>query len=174
MMNQDAIETAIRQATEEVFSTMLAMEATAGQAYSEKKCPGPSDGLISVIGLAGSWVGTGSICCSGESACKISSAMMMSEYSEVSEDVLDAIAEVTNMIVGNFKTVAENHLGPLGLSVPTVIYGLNFTARSASRETWTVVPFRFGERGHMDVKICLTPNRGLSHLIPAGAATQRK
>lgn len=174
MMNQDVIVTTIRQATEEVFTTMLGMDATAEDAYMEKSSPGPSDGLISVIGLAGSWVGTGSICCSGESARKISAAMMMSEYTDVCDEVLDAIAEITNMIIGNFKTVAETHLGPLGLSVPTVIYGLNFTARSAGKETWTVVPFHFSGGERIEVKVCLAPNRGLSHMIPAGAAAHRK
>ena len=32
-------------------------------------------------------------------------------------------------------------LGPMGLSIPTVIYGRNFTTRSVGRSEWTVVPF---------------------------------
>ena len=40
--------------------------------------------------------------------------------------MLDAVAEVTNMIIGNVKTVLESRLGAMGLSTPTVIYGRNF------------------------------------------------
>jgi chemotaxis protein CheX len=44
----------------------------------------------------------------------------MTEASSVDEDVLDAVAEITNMIIGSVKTDLEGELGPLGLSIPTV------------------------------------------------------
>ena len=67
------------------------------------------------------------------------------------------------MIFGNFKTTAETYLGPLGLSIPTVIHGLTFSARTAGKERWIVVPFACGADA-LDVKVCLTPNRGLPHM----------
>ena len=99
----------------------------------------------------------------------ISSAMLGMEYTEVGEDVLDAIAEMGNMIIGGFKTVAEDHLGPLGLSIPTVIYGLSFSARSAGKEKWIVVPFRCSG-DTLELRICLTRNRILAH--PAAVETR--
>ena len=66
-------------------------------------------------------------------------------------------------VVGSFKTIAETYLGPLGLSIPTVIYGLNFSARTAGKEQWITVPFTCGEEA-LDVKVCLTPNRGLPRM----------
>jgi chemotaxis protein CheX len=166
MMDAAEVVDAIRSVTGEVFTTMLGIDVEAGEHFTERTSPGPSDGVISVIGLAGQWVGTGSICCSPQAACAVASAMLATEYAEVSDDVLDAMSELTNMIIGNFKTAAESKLGPLGLSIPTVIYGCNFTARSAGKETWTVVPFRFA--GHdLVVKICLAPNRGLTQFTLA-------
>ena len=41
----------------------------------------------------------------------------------MNEEVLDAMAQLTNMIVGSVKVELESKLGPLGLSVPTVVYG---------------------------------------------------
>ena len=70
---------------------------------------------------------------------------------------MDAVAEVTNMIIGNVKTTLETELGPLALSIPTVVFGRNFTARSASSEEWVVVPFDV-EGSRLDVKLCLTQN----------------
>ena len=67
---------------------------------------------------------------------------MMSEYSSVTDEVLDAVAELTNMIIGNLKTALEEHLGPMGLSIPTVIHGRNFTSRTVGTQDWTIVPFR--------------------------------
>ncbi len=163
-MEQLDVVNAIRSATENEFSTMLGLPVAPGYPYTEFNPPLPRDGIIAVIGMAGVWVGSGSICCSGQTACLMSSQMLGIECPpEVNEDVLDAMSEITNMIVGGFKTAAEAYLGALGLSLPTVIYGLSFSARTAGKEQWTVVPFT-GREVSLEVKICLTPNRGLSHL----------
>jgi chemotaxis protein CheX len=163
MMEQEQIVAAVRSSTLEVFSTMLSLEVTNGDPRTEVNAPGPSDGIIAVIGLAGAWVGTASLCCGAPMACRISSSMLGMEYTEVNEDVLDAISEIANMIFGNFKTTAETYLGPLGLSIPTVIYGLSFSARTAGKEKWIVVPFVCGD-DTLELKVCLTPNRGLAHM----------
>jgi chemotaxis protein CheX len=60
------------------------------------------------------------------------------------------------MIIGNFKNEMEMHLGNLGLSIPTVIFGRNFVARSAAENDWIVVPFDCGGEV-MTVKVCLAP-----------------
>ena len=96
----------------------------------------------------------GRLPCPSAVACRLASRFLMSEFDSVDDEVLDAFGELTNMIIGNFKTEVEHHLGPMGLSIPTVIYGRNFSTRSLGREEWTVVPFRCGE-DHLNVKVCL-------------------
>jgi chemotaxis protein CheX len=161
MMEQAQVVDAVGSSAIEVFSTMLGLEGTVGEPREEVIAPGPSDGIISVIGLAGAWVGTASLSCDAGTACRMASSMLGVEYAEVDEDVLDAISEITNMIFGNFKTIAETYLGLLGLSIPTVIYGLKFSARTAGKEKWIVVPFAC-QNDLVELKICLTPNRGLT------------
>src|SRR6202035_32795 len=104
-LSQDELVEAIRGATNEVFTTMLSLEITAGEVFVEKEEAVPSSGVVSLIGLAGSWVGSGSMACSAACAAKIASALLMAPYTAIDEDVLDAVAEVTNMIIGNVKTV---------------------------------------------------------------------
>lgn len=65
------------------------------------------------------------------------------------------MGEVTNMVIGNFKLAVEDYLGPMGMSIPMVIYGRNFTARSLDTANWIVVPFKC-EAGEMEVKVCLS------------------
>jgi chemotaxis protein CheX len=144
--------------TRDVFATMLGMEVTAGDPYVEHEPPNPTEGVVALIGLTGQWVGTGSLFCSASFACQISALMLMTEFESVCEDVLDAVAEVINMIIGNVKTGLEEQLGPMGLSIPTVFYGKNFTARCAGEGEWTVFPFLNGE-DRLDVKIHLAPDR---------------
>ena len=169
MMDQPAVVKALRDAARNVFTTMLELDLADAGAYVEKIPPGPSAGVIAVIGMAGQWICTGSLLCSATLARRLSGKLLMAEFDDVSEEVLDAMAEVTNMIIGSFKNSAEPYLGPLGLTIPTVIYGMQFLARSAEKENWTVIPFRCGEE-YLIVKLLVTPNRGFSHLAPHFAA----
>jgi chemotaxis protein CheX len=157
-LSQEELVQAIRMATDEVFATMLNLSVLAGDVFVEKEEAVPSSGVVSLIGLAGSWVGSGSLACSAACACKIASALLMAPYPAIDEDVLDAVAEVTNMIIGNVKTALESRLGAMGLSTPTVIYGRNFQTRSTGNQKWTVVPFTFGGEDRMCVQVCIAPN----------------
>src|SRR5271165_5717303 len=156
MMDSDQIVSDIRAASEEVFTTMLGTELHFARSYSDKGPSHPLDGVICLIGLAGEWTGTGTTSCSAEFACQIASKMLMADYTVVDADVLDAVAEIANMILGNVKTALERSLGAMGMSIPTAIYGKNFLAKSFGDETWTVVVFDCaGQR--LEVKLFIKP-----------------
>ncbi len=145
----------VHTAAHEVLSTMLDMHVEAGEPYHENAPPGSSEGVVSFLGLAGAdWAGTGCLRCSSACACQLASRFLMAEYDAVNDDVLDAFAELTNMIIGNFKNDLEHRVGPTGLSLPTVIHGRNFATRSLRTEDWIVVPFRNGDC-LLEIKICL-------------------
>ena len=173
--NQDKLVASVRQATADVFGTMLDLAVEEEPAYVESVAAEISEGVVSLIGLAGDWVGTGSIACGSQLACVFSSKLLMSEYDQVNEDVMDAVAEITNMIVGNVKTAIEEDLGPMGLSIPTVVFGHEFKTRSVGQAQWVVVPFRSGTERFL-VRICLVPgSSGKGHhsvhghaALPAG------
>lgn len=160
-MDTDRIVQAVAAATGEVFSTMLATEAALGEPYTERM-PEVSDGVVAFIGLAGRWTGTGMVSCAPALACRLASQLLGTEYAPggeaVNEDVLDAVAEIANMIIGNAKNVLEEELGPMGMSIPTVIFGRNFTTRSVGQGDWIVVPFDCGGE-KLQVRICLAPAR---------------
>ncbi|MGP8247561.1 MAG: chemotaxis protein CheX [Bryobacteraceae bacterium] len=156
---KDLIINCIQQSTLQVFSTMLGEELLPAGVTTERDTPDVRDGVVSFVGLAGSWAGTGSITCSPALACKICAQMLMTEAAAVNEEVLDAVAEITNMIIGNVKTDLEPHLGLLGLSVPTVVYGHNFKTRNAGHAEWVVTRFAWGEET-LTVKLNLTPQDG--------------
>ena len=169
-MNQELLVKSVVSAATDVFSMMLGLEITPGKAFIEKSAPTETERVVALIGLAGTWIGTGMISCSPEFACKISSLMLMTELDSVSEDVLDAMAEMANMIFGNVKTELEEQLGGLGLSIPTVIFGRNFATRSVGQQSWIVVPIQAGE-DVMELKICLEKNHdhksaGRPHMRP--------
>ena len=115
--------------TTEVFQTMLGMEAQSGEHFVEDPGKGLTMGVIGIIGLVGEWTGTAVVSCSSPLACKIATNMLMEEYPSVTDEVLDAIAEMTNMIIGSLKNLLEGKLGRMGLSIPAVVFGRNFATR---------------------------------------------
>jgi chemotaxis protein CheX len=154
----------ILQATSNVFSTMLGADLGTGTASIERGMPDVNDGIVSFIGLAGEWAGTGSVTCSPAAACRICSLMLMMDTTAVNEDVLDAVAELTNMIVGGVKNDLEPHIGTLGLSIPTVVFGRNFRTKSAGSVDWTVVRFPWDD-DFVTVKLFLAPMERVPHAV---------
>ncbi len=101
-ISREEVIGAIKASTEEVFSTMLGLEIEAGETPVEMAvAASPTSGLVTLIGLAGPWSGTGSVACTGAFACTMASHLLASPFENVNEEVLDAIGEITNMIIGN-------------------------------------------------------------------------
>ena len=154
----DTLSKFIHEATMEVFSMMLGLEVDEFESHMQSEANPMTDGVVSLIGLTGPWIGTGSLLCSAEFACRVSGALVGAEATAVDHDVLDAFGEVTNMIIGNVKTRLEELAGPLGLSIPTVVYGRNFAARTMGSMRWTVVKFHCGG-DVFEVQLCLAQNQ---------------
>lgn len=157
-MTHEKLVTHIRISTRDVFSTMLGLELTDGQPFIKEEAPAPTDGVLALIGLAGRWAGSGTFSCTAPTAMRLASQLLMQSYEAIDEEVLDAVGEITNMVLGNVKTALEEELGPMGLSIPTVIYGRNFSTRSIGRSKWTVVPFHL-DSDVIEVHLCLAPSK---------------
>jgi len=168
---KDIISKSLTDSTLQVFSTMLGVDIASGDAAVESSMPESMEGVVSFIGLAGSWAGTGSVSCSPLLACRICSQMLMCEAPAVNEEVLDTVAELTNMIIGSVKTDLEQYLGPLGLSIPTVVYGRNFKTKSAGNTEWIVVHFQWDGEA-LIVKLCLEPKERAAHVMFHTSSTQ--
>jgi chemotaxis protein CheX len=158
------IVSSLRHSVVEVFSTMLTGDIEFEQLAKEYVTPEVSDGVVSFIGIAGTWTGTGSLTCSPAAACRVCSQMLLADYTSVTEEVLDAVAELTNMIVGNLKSDLERHLGPLGLSIPTVVFGRNFKTKCVASE-WLVERFRW-EGDEILLRVSLRPSDRTSVPMP--------
>ena len=92
---------------------------------------------------------------------RAASAMFMSEpvvdATAINDEVLDAVAELTNMVVGNIKNTLEHTLGPMAISIPSVIYGRNFHFRSLTGKVIASMAFRWNSEP-LEVKIVLAPS----------------
>ncbi len=162
----------IVEATTGVLSMMLGIEASVRETVLETRAQGPSEGVVALVGVAGAWAGTGTVSCSPKEACWLAGQMLGAEFDEMNDEVLDAIGEIANMVIGNIKTNLEDELGPMALSIPTVVSGEHLSTRSLSKQTWTVVKFDCGN-GTMTVHVMLAPSQqapALTHRRPQETA----
>lgn len=112
-------------ATREVFEMMLGCKLAQPEIAVDE-----SFDITAMVGLAGQMCGVLTVRCAAKSATLMASKMLGMEPAEGSQDVLDALGEICNMVAGNFK----NKVAGLGdgcmLSVPTVITGNDYNLHS--------------------------------------------
>lgn len=159
-MDREFIEQTVFSAARDVFSTMLGMEAVRIPELCETNRSDDRERVVALIGIAGNYIGTGMIGCSPKLACQAAGTMMMAEYAAVDVEVLDTLGEIANMIFGNVKSELEGKVGELGLSIPTVVFGRNFSTRSTGQQDWVNVPMRAGEE-EIELRFCVAPNQAV-------------
>lgn len=120
------------------FRTMLNCETRRGE-ISLKQSTSPKYEVSGVIGLTGRAVGTVVLSLSKEVALKAASTMLMMDATEINDDVLDAVGEMTNMVAGAAKSTLEQY--ELSVSLPSVITGCDHNVHFPSNVTPICVPF---------------------------------
>ena len=129
-------------ATTKVLKTMAFTDPKAGEYFikTDKKTMGDVSGII---GFTGDKQGALVVSFSNACALKVVSAMLMEEYTEVNEEIYDAVGEITNMISGN----ARQQLEKLGMKyeagIPTVVSGKGHKIRFKRNSSCLchVIPF---------------------------------
>ena len=156
---KEAVYDAIVSATTAVVETMLDLPIEV-VAQLDSGPETERSVLVSMIGLSGPWAGVGSLHCSAGLAAEIHQRMFMAEEKEhgVTDEVMDAVAEVNNMIVGNFKHAVAEQLGVLMMSIPTTIYGQEFVMKSQADSQNLGIRFRVGGY-QMETHVALAPYR---------------
>lgn len=157
-IDQERLTGLLAASAEMVFSVMLQEQPRAMTPTSKADGDVLHDGIISFIGLAGEWSGTGSVLCSGAAALSVASRLLLIEAKSVDQEVLDAVGEITNMIFGNFKDCVESYFGQLSLSTPSVIYGRHVRARDLPSALTAIAAVECGGEP-IELKVCLSPAR---------------
>ena len=137
------------------FQTMLSSDAQRERPYL--RTTAASDFYVSgVIGLSGDAVGTVVLNMSKEVALGVASILLMEQFSELTADVIDAVAELTNVIAGAAKSKLEEFC--LGVSLPNVVTGSAHTIHFPKDVTPICVPFKT-IWGPLVLEVGLTPVR---------------
>lgn len=144
LFTEEQLAKYIVDATKEVFSTMVMLDAEDDFPLREPvnrfKCS-----ITGMVGFAGIYSGVISIHCPVSLALKITSNMLGMECDEVNEDLNDAVGEIANMLGGGVKQVLSKGGLDVKLSIPTVISGEDYTVNSLSAIDCVVIPFRIAD-----------------------------
>ena len=128
----------LAQASREVFDIMVGTSLTMPT--------GPLPPLVpdfaAMVGIAGSLCGLVSVRTTTECARRIAAKMLGDDVGAAAA-AQDAFGEVCNMIAGSFKGRISGLADACALSVPTVIFGRDFTLFSLARGEHHEVTFEF-------------------------------
>ncbi len=122
--------------TQNVLSTMLGIEAIPADDCNLNVSHEPITGCIQI---SGTWCGAVMVQATGDFALSAACKMLEMNPEEVElVDRQDSMAELTNMIGGNVKSLVP---GPSTLSLPSVTTGKDFDIRVFGTVVENVVPF---------------------------------
>ncbi len=130
---------------ESVFETMLdtpikRLDVRAGSGAIERQ----GETLTSIIGISGNAHGVVALSFPLPTALKLAGKLAGSEFSDVNQEVTDALAEMANMVGGSAKSKFDLDPPP-ELSLPTVVDGCDYKMKYPTKSVWIEVPFNCDE-----------------------------
>ncbi len=132
----------IIESTQDIFSSMIMLDVSAGEPYSRHKTV-LENSISGIIGLAGTRKGLLAIHLPKKSALAVTTAFLGMDVDEINEDVRDAIGELANMIGGSIKSALDPKGSNIQLSMPSSVFGEEYTIDCLADAEEITVPFSF-------------------------------
>ncbi|WP_425400548.1 chemotaxis protein CheX [Aeoliella sp.] len=149
------------ESTVDVFKTMLGANVQrTGLSVNETFCP--QYDITGIIGLSGKAHGDVVISFEADVALEATRTLMGGTYTDLDEDVVDTVGELTNMIAGNAKTQLQSL--EMSLALPTVIVGHNHSIRFPSKVKPLSLPFHC-EWGNFSIEVGLIESPVDAHIV---------
>lgn len=121
------MEICLEKAIKEITTTMFDCNSEIIPFESVALIP---PGLSAIVGFGGKISGNISIHLSPEGACTLASNMLGMEFNAMDDIVADAMGEMVNMLAGGMKKYACRHEDLFKISVPSIIYGTDYSTHA--------------------------------------------
>jgi chemotaxis protein CheX len=148
------------EAVVNVLSTMAMVSATPGRPYINTRRTAQCD-VTGLIGITGHAEGTIALSLSKGAILRIVSNMIGEEYTDLNNDIADAVGELTNMISGQ----ARQNLSTMGLnfraSTPSVVIGKGLRVAHPASGPILAIPFTTAD-GDLVVEICFVRTQAVA------------
>ena len=134
-----------------VLQTMAHIEARHEQPYlnQERKSMGDVTGIIGITGYS---KGTMSITLEKDVILKIVNNMLFEEYSEINDEICDAVGELTNMISGQARARLSEQGKAFDASTPAIFSGKGMEINHIANAPVLSIPFTT-EEGRFVVEV---------------------
>lgn len=140
------------EATVSVIKTMAFVDISPGKPFVKKGSISTGD-ISGIVGMTGEGEGSLSLSFSRECILHIVGSMFGEPIMDISEEVKDAVGELTNMISGD----ARRRLETAGIlyqgAIPTVITGAGHEIRHVTKEPIIAIPFD-STNGGFHLELC--------------------
>ena len=137
-----------------VLKTMAFVEVNPGKPFLKKDHVACGD-VTGIIGLTGAATGSLSVTFNFVMIQKIMMNMLGEEVNEVTNDVRDAVGELTNMISGDARRLLQQEGLSLTAAIPTIVAGKNHTIKHVISGPIIVMPFESDGGGKASVEVSL-------------------
>ncbi len=127
-----------------VLGMMASVEVTPGQPYVNRKRSAVGD-VTGTIGISGTADGVMSLTLDGPVILKIVNNMLSENYTEINDEIADAVGELTNMIAGQARQDLVKEGMTLKASTPTVIIGKGHKISHITSSPILSIPFTTSE-----------------------------
>jgi len=134
-----------------LFQEFIGIEVTAGKPYVRKD-PQDLEEVSGIIGLAGETVGAVVLSFSRETAIEVVSAMEKRKYQALTNEVIDGVGELVNVIAGNAKKDLTEFR--IDISLPGIITGKAYSIHWPEGVPVIAIPFD-SEHGKFSVNVSL-------------------
>ncbi len=127
-------------ATLNVIKTMAMLDPVAGKPFLKKDKVATGD-ISGVIGLTGHKKGAIVISFSTSAICQIVSGMLGEKYTEINDDITDAVGELTNMISGDARRSLQEQGIIFEAGIPNIVSGVGHQIESMTKGPVVAIPF---------------------------------
>ena len=152
------------EATVSVIKTMSSVDLAPGKPFIKKGSISTGD-ISGIVGMAGESEGSLSLSFSKECILHIVSSMFGEPFSDITEEVKDAVGELTNMISGDSRRRLQEIGHTFHGAIPSVVSGPGHEVRHVTKGPILSIPFST-QAGSFSVEVCFTPMSGAPSLQP--------
>jgi chemotaxis protein CheX len=142
------------EAVVHVLGTMANVQARPGRPYINRKRTAIGD-VTGLIGVTGHAAGTISLTLSQGAILRIVNNMLYENFTEIDDEIADAVGELTNMIAGQARGALSRNGMSFKASTPTVVRGKGHEVQHAARAPVLAIPFQTDD-GELVVEVCFT------------------
>jgi chemotaxis protein CheX len=139
------------ESVHELFDSMLGCRVDRKDATIVPKLESHRE-LVGVIGLSGPTRGNVALQFPEETALAMASRFIGEEMKVVDATVIDAIAELVNIVAGGAKAKLHDGETPIVLGLPNVIHAKGYTVHYPTTSVWLDIPLS-SELGPFNMKL---------------------